>query len=100
VPLDWAKRAGATVKVAVLREPATGKRIGSLVVNPGGPGVSGKAYAKVARQAFGRSITSHYDVVGFDPRGVGDSDAIKCLPDAQLDHYPAAAGTADSPTAL
>jgi pimeloyl-ACP methyl ester carboxylesterase len=100
VPLDWAKPAGATVKVAVLREPATGKRIGSLVVNPGGPGVSGKAYAKVARQAFGRSITSHYDVVGFDPRGVGDSDAIKCLPDAQLDSYLAADGTPDSSSEL
>ena len=97
VPLDWAKPAGATVKVAVLREPAAGKRIGSLVVNPGGPGVSGKAYAKVARQAFGRSITSHYDVVGFDPRGVGDSSRIRCLPDRQLDDYLAADSTPDSP---
>jgi pimeloyl-ACP methyl ester carboxylesterase len=100
VPLDWARPAGPAIKVALLREPAGGKRIGSLVVNPGGPGVSGKAYAQAAHQAFGRSVTEHYDVVGFDPRGVGDSDPIRCLPDSQLDGYLAADSTPDSPAEL
>jgi pimeloyl-ACP methyl ester carboxylesterase len=100
VPLDWAKPGGGDVKVALLRRPADGKRIGSLVVNPGGPGVSGKAYAQAADRAFGRPVTSHYDVVGFDPRGVGDSTAITCLPDSQLDGYLAADSTPDSPAEL
>jgi pimeloyl-ACP methyl ester carboxylesterase len=100
VPLDWAKPGGGDIGVAVLRQVSGGERIGSLVVNPGGPGVSGKAYAQAAQQAFGRSITQTYDVVGFDPRGVGDSDPIKCLPDSQLDAYLAADGTPDSAAEL
>jgi pimeloyl-ACP methyl ester carboxylesterase len=100
VPVDWAQPAGATTKVALLRTPASGKRIGSLVVNPGGPGAPGKTYAQLAYQAFGRSITEHYDVVGFDPRGVGDSSRITCLPDRQLDEYVAADSTPDSAAEL
>ena len=100
VPLDWSKPGGGDVKIALLREPAAGKRIGSLVVNPGGPGVSGKAYAAAARQAFGRAVTSSYDVVGFDPRGVGDSAPISCLPNSQLDDYLAADSTPDSDAEL
>jgi pimeloyl-ACP methyl ester carboxylesterase len=100
VPLDWSRPAGDAIGVAVLRQPAGGKRIGSLVVNPGGPGVSGKAYAQAAFQAFGRAVTQNYDVVGFDPRGVGDSDPIRCLPDSQLDGYLAAEGSPDTPAEL
>ncbi len=100
VPLDWAKPGGGDIRIALLKQPAAGKRIGSLVVNPGGPGVSGKAYAAAANQAFGRSITSSYDVVGFDPRGVGDSAGIDCLPNDELDDYLAADSTPDSAAEL
>jgi hypothetical protein len=54
VPVDWASPASGTTKIALLRTPAAGKRIGSLVVNPGGPGASGKQYAQLAYHAFGR----------------------------------------------
>jgi pimeloyl-ACP methyl ester carboxylesterase len=98
VPLDWAKPAGATIELAVIRLPASGSRkLGSLVVNPGGPGASGITYAKAARQVFGENILRNYDVVGWDPRGVGQSDPVECLPDAQLDTYLAADATPDTP---
>ncbi|WGL52838.1 alpha/beta hydrolase [Nocardioides sp. BP30] len=87
VPLDYRHPAGATIKLAVLKVPAAdaGERIGSLVVNPGGPGGSGVDYAADAGQSFRAPIRDHYDIVGFDPRGVGRSDPIDCVSDAQLD---------------
>jgi len=96
VPLDWSQPAGQTLEVAVTRLPASGDRIGSLVINPGGPGVSGIQYAQVARQAFGRDVLQHLDIVGFDPRGVGASDPVECMPDSQMDAYVAADSTPDN----
>ena len=100
VPLDWKKPAGPSIKIAVNRLPATGKKLGSMLINPGGPGASGIAYAKVARQAFGQALLRNYDVVGFDPRGIGASDPVKCLPDSQLDAYVAADATPDNQAEL
>jgi pimeloyl-ACP methyl ester carboxylesterase len=100
VPLDWKKPTGATIRIAVTRRPADGSKLGSLLINPGGPGVSGVDYAKVARQAFGRKLLRSYDIVGFDPRGVGQSDPIRCLPDSQLDAFTAADATPDDPAEL
>jgi pimeloyl-ACP methyl ester carboxylesterase len=97
VPLDWVQPAGQTIDIAVNRLPAEGDRIGSLVINPGGPGVSGIQFARYARQAFGRDILQHLDIVGFDPRGVGQSDPVECLPDSQLDAYVASDATPDDP---
>jgi pimeloyl-ACP methyl ester carboxylesterase len=90
VPTDWDKPAGKTIQISALRLPAEGTKIGSLLINPGGPGVSGVSYAQVARQAFGRPLLRNYDIVGFDPRGIGHSDPVACLPDSQLDAYVAA----------
>ncbi|WP_017933254.1 alpha/beta hydrolase [Nocardioides sp. Iso805N] len=89
VPLDYRHPEGATIKLAVLKVPAADKseRIGSLVVNPGGPGGSGIDYAASASDSFRAPLRDHYDIVGFDPRGVGESDPIDCLSDAQLDAY-------------
>lgn len=98
VPVDWAAPDGETIQIAVNKLPATGDDpIGAMVVNPGGPGVSGMNYAEVARQAFGQSILRSYDVVGFDPRGIGESAPVKCYTDQQYDQYTAAESTPDDP---
>lgn len=85
VPIDYAKPSGPTISLAVNRRAATGERQGSLVVNPGGPGASGVDYASHADQIVGGSIRKHFDVVGFDPRGVQRSAGITCVDDATLD---------------
>jgi pimeloyl-ACP methyl ester carboxylesterase len=97
VPLDYDDPTGDTVDLAVLRSPATGDTdpLGSLVVNPGGPGASGVEYARAARAVVTDDVLERYDVVGFDPRGVGQSEPIECLGDAELDDYTAADGTPD-----
>ncbi|WP_299446662.1 alpha/beta hydrolase [uncultured Phycicoccus sp.] len=89
VPLDYAEPAGGTIDIALLRVPAkrAGQRIGSLVVNPGGPGGSGVDYARAADFIVGPGVRAAYDVVGFDPRGVGRSAPIDCLTDTQLDAF-------------
>lgn len=76
VPLDYAKPGGRQVTLALARRPATGKRVGALVVNPGGPGGSGIELAE--GKQFPAGVEQHFDVVGFDPRGVGRSTAISC----------------------
>ncbi|MGO4258154.1 alpha/beta hydrolase [Marmoricola sp. RAF53] len=87
VPLDYARPAAETVELAVLRVPAQNKdkRIGSLVVNPGGPGGSGVNYAAAGSLQFGNALSDVYDIVGFDPRGVAASDPLHCLGTAGLD---------------
>ncbi|MCQ9165027.1 alpha/beta hydrolase [Arthrobacter sp. STN4] len=86
VPLDYAKPGGESIKLAVTRLPATGKRLGSLLVNPGGPGGSGvDLVVNSGRQYFSAKLRAAYDIVGFDPRGVQRSDPVKCLDDAQMD---------------
>ena len=73
VPLDYDAPDGEVVELALLRAPATGdERIGSLLVNPGGPGGSGIDYATTP--VVNDAVRERYDVVGFDPRGVGRVD--------------------------
>lgn len=99
VPLDHAKPAGDTIDLALIRAKAEGggKRIGSLVFNFGGPGASG--VATLPGYAEARSLRSHYDLVSFDPRGVGNSAGVTCLSDKELDEQRAEthdlAGTAE-----
>ena len=89
VPLDYGKPDGAVAKIAVLRKKATmpAQRIGSLLVNPGGPGASGTGAAvDVAKQIGNSPLTQRFDFIGFDPRGVGASQpAIKCFTPAERD---------------
>jgi len=89
VPIDYSHPDGDTVKLAVLRVPAKdpSRRIGSLVVNPGGPGGSGVGYASAADFIVTPPVRAAYDIVGFDPRGVGLSSPIKCLSDRELDTF-------------
>ncbi|WP_433327879.1 alpha/beta hydrolase [Spirillospora sp. CA-294931] len=77
VPIDWAKPGRGTVKIAVARAKATGKRLGTLLVNPGGPGGSGVEFA-LDRAGLSKQVRQRYDIVGFDPRGVGGSHAVLC----------------------
>lgn len=89
VPLTYEQPDGDTIEVKVLRLPAQDpeKRLGSLVLNPGGPGGSGIDYARAARAVLTGDLITHYDIVGFDPRGVGDSSPIECLTDPQMDRF-------------
>ncbi|MGN6252365.1 MAG: alpha/beta hydrolase [Marmoricola sp.] len=87
VPLDYDHPDGRAISLKVLRVPARDQahRIGALVINPGGPGGSGVQYAQAATAVFGEPVLDHYDVVGFDPRGVGASTPLQCVGTAQLD---------------
>ncbi|MGW4528547.1 alpha/beta hydrolase [Amycolatopsis sp. NPDC004378] len=87
VPLDYAKPDGTTVTVGLLRHKAAKQRIGSLVVDPGGPGGWGTATAaSLARTPAAAPLLDRFDLVGFDPRGVGTSEPrITCRSDAEQD---------------
>jgi pimeloyl-ACP methyl ester carboxylesterase len=85
VPLDYAAPARGTIGIYLDRHVATGTPIGSLLTNPGGPGVSGVDYLPSLLPALGASILARFDVVGFDPRGVGRSDPVTCGTTTQLD---------------
>ncbi|MEV0150640.1 MULTISPECIES: alpha/beta hydrolase [unclassified Nonomuraea] len=87
VPLDYAKPGGDRIDIAVIRLPATGRRAGAVVVNPGGPGESGVQAARQADAFLSPAVRARFDLVGFDPRGVGASTAVRCFTDAQLDSY-------------
>lgn len=85
VPLDWDEPAAGEITVRVARNLADGTKIGSLLVNPGGPGASGVDLVEQIGILFGERLLDSYDVVGFDPRGVGESTPVTCLDDAGKD---------------
>ncbi len=91
VPVDYSKSGGPVAHLAVVRFPATGqKKIGSLVVNPGGPGgeSGGVDAAMDLVTSLPPEIRRRFDFVGFDPRGVGSSiPALWCNSDADNDAY-------------
>ncbi|MBN6052583.1 alpha/beta fold hydrolase, partial [Nonomuraea sp. RK-328] len=96
VPLDYARPAGDRIDIAVTRLPATGRRLGSVVINPGGPGGSGLDAARNADAFLSPAVRARFDLVGFDPRGVGASTPVRCFTDAQLDAYYAIDRTPDT----
>jgi pimeloyl-ACP methyl ester carboxylesterase len=87
VPLDYRQPSGRTIQLYVLKVPASGSRIGSLVVNPGGPGASGASYAAARSTYFGDPLLEHFDLIGFDPRGTGRSSPVECLDDHDFNEY-------------
>ncbi|HEX3614507.1 MAG TPA: alpha/beta hydrolase [Sporichthyaceae bacterium] len=95
VPVDWSAPTGETLQLALERLPATDPthRLGSLFINPGGPGGSGNQLVRAARDIFSAKLREDYDIVGFDPRGVGSSNPVHCLPGPQLDAFLSTNGT-------
>ena len=89
VPLDYEEPDGKTITLAVLRVRATDRaeRVGQLVVNPGGPGASGVSYAAAGSRAFGNTLARYFDIVGFDPRGVGESTPLECADTKLTDEF-------------
>ncbi len=95
VPIDWTTPTGSvperqgseTMGIALTRLPAAApdQRIGSLVVNYGGPGESGVSYLQQTYGRLPQTVRDRFDVVSFDPRGTGASRPIDCVDDALLD---------------
>lgn len=89
-PLDYAKPADGDVRLAVARKKATGpgKRLGSLLVNPGGPGGSAIGYLQqYAGIGYPAKVRAQYDMVAVDPRGVARSEPVECLDGREMDAY-------------
>ena len=84
VPLDYSQPGGQTIEIAMKKHPATGSaRQGTLFMNPGGPGGSGVDDIGGMPTSTFAGVQSAYDIIGFDPRGVGSSTAITCSSDAE-----------------
>ena len=96
VPLDYAEPEGRTIELALVRGRARGqeRRIGSLIFNFGGPGASGVATLPSFGTAYD-SLRTRYDLVSFDPRGVGRSEGVECSDDKELDARHEKDGTPD-----
>lgn len=77
VPLDYADPSAARITIALIRVPATGTAQGSILVNPGGPGASGVDFVRGGFRLDPETMTNHH-LVGFDPRGIGQSDPLTC----------------------
>jgi pimeloyl-ACP methyl ester carboxylesterase len=104
VPLDYSKpddtSKANTLTLALVRVPATGTRKGAVLFNPGGPGGSGfDPIAESGTSIQGELGLSHYDVVGFDPRGVDRSGGIRCVDDAFVERHLYLDDTPDTPEA-
>jgi pimeloyl-ACP methyl ester carboxylesterase len=97
VPLDYAQPDGTAITLMVAKRPATGtRRLGSLFINPGGPGGSGVWYVGY----FNAAGLENYDIVGWDPRGVGHSTPVTCYGEDDLDHYFSMDSSPDDPQEL
>jgi pimeloyl-ACP methyl ester carboxylesterase len=92
VPIDYADPSDDVVRLYLTRRLAgdPAGRVGSLLVNPGGPGYGGSDFVNYANQVFDAEVLEAFDIVGFDPRGTGLSEpAIDCIDD--YDHFYASA---------
>jgi pimeloyl-ACP methyl ester carboxylesterase len=80
VPLDSTQPSGRKIELALAREPAKkpDERIGSLLINPGGPGAPGTDFVKPVAAELPATITDRFDIVGWDPRGTGGSAPVDC----------------------
>ncbi|GGW32766.1 peptidase [Streptomyces lucensis JCM 4490] len=97
VPLSWSDPRGATIGIALIRARATGRdRIGSLLFNFGGPGGSGVSMMPYFA-ATASSLRARYDLVSWDPRGVGASGGVRCRGDRDIEAAEAVDATPDTP---
>ena len=87
VPIDYTNLKLGHFKIAMMKYLAKNQahKLGSLVINPGGPGGSGIEYVNNAEYIVSPDILARYDIVGFDPRGIGASTSIHCLSDKETD---------------
>src|SRR4029077_15712838 len=97
VPLDYSQPAGRKVSLALIKKPKQGTqpRIGSPPYNPGGPGESGVDYLRNDPSING--LNKRFDIVAWDPRGIGGSTRISCVDNATLDKDLALDGVLDDP---
>ncbi|MFJ9814220.1 alpha/beta hydrolase [Streptomyces sp. NPDC101151] len=81
VPLDYRDPGGRSIELAVVKRKATGpgRRIGTLFFNPGGPGGPGTVQMPQSYESFPREVRERFDIVSWDPRGVGSSTAVNCF---------------------
>ena len=79
LPRDYDQPNGPKVEISLIRRPALKKKLGTIFVNPGGPGGSAADMAAEADGLFGKKVLNNYDIVGIDPRGVGYSDQVQCF---------------------
>ncbi len=88
-PLDWSDPSRSSIDLALIRATATQKPIGSLLLNPGGPGGSGYDFVRDSLDyAVSSTLSSRFDIVGFDPRGVNKSSAVSCYDDpSEMDAF-------------
>lgn len=102
VPVDYAQPAGPALELSLIRRPASdpSQRIGTLVTNPGGPGASG--VRRVRRGlTVSPEVAARFDIVGFDPRGIGESTPLSCgVSVPQLRAMDLAPDSAEEETAL
>jgi pimeloyl-ACP methyl ester carboxylesterase len=98
VPLDYAHPDAGTIGIALNRKPATdpANRIGSVLTNPGGPGASGIQFLQ-GEAASMTVVNRRFDLIGFDPRGVGQSAPVGCFDGPQLDKFNALDSVLDDP---
>lgn len=98
VPLDYSHPGGSTISIALNRKPATeqASRIGSVLINPGGPGDSGVTFLRDDVSAL-KTLNKRFDLIGFDPRGIGQSSPVHCLDGAQEDAINALDPVLDDP---
>ncbi len=89
VPMNWNDPEGEVITISVIRSKATGANpIGDLLLNPGGPGSSGVNFVRDNLEYIGtEALRENYNLIGFDPRGTGDSSPVTCLDDAGLDEF-------------
>ncbi|MGI9137000.1 MAG: alpha/beta hydrolase [Candidatus Nanopelagicales bacterium] len=97
VPIDYSSPSSGDFRLALSRARAKGTKVGSIVVNPGGPGADGTSFAEYAQSSLGAQVARSYDVIGFDPRGVGKSAPVTCLTGRQTTAWLRADATPDTP---
>jgi len=81
VPLDRTHPQGRRIQLELARRPAGGKRLGVLLANPGGPGGSGIEFLQDGSDVFSKAVRDRFDIVSWDPRGVGASTSVDCTDD-------------------
>ena len=98
VPLDYAHPEAGTINIAVNRKPATDQanRIGSVLTNPGGPGASGIQFLEGEASSMS-NVNKRFDLIGFDPRGIGQSAPVRCLTGPEEDAFNALDPVLDDP---